>query len=156
MAGMPAYRYDRASAQPSRQPEYSPSVHVVPGRKHVANPTLSDGAILGIKILVAVLVAFLIFGIARVALSTAAYSVASEASTLRSQISDARTTGEALAVQESLLSSPSNIRSQAESRLQMGSATASSTIELSVDPVAIDSAGNLSFAESMSRLSAQG
>ena len=37
-----------------------------------------------------------------------------QASDLRTQIADARTTGESLAVQESLLSSPSNIRTQAD------------------------------------------
>ncbi len=156
MAGMPAYRYDRAAAQPSRQPELSPSVRVVPGRKHVANPAVSDGFVLFVKVMVAVLIAFLVFGFARVYLSSTAYSVASEASSLRAQISDARTTGESLAVQESLLSSSSNIRTQAAERLGMGSASASATITLSADPVAVDSAGNLSFAESVSRLSAQG
>lgn len=38
----------------------------------------------------------------------------------------------------------------------MTAATNSSTMTLSVDPVAIDSAGNLSFSESVSRLASEG
>ena len=79
-----------------------------------------------------------------------------QSSDLRAQISDARTTGESLAVQESLLSNPNNIRTEAGERLSMTAATNSSTMTLSADPVAIDSAGNLSFSESVSRLASEG
>ena len=88
--------------------------------------------------------------------ASAAYSTASQASDLRTQIADARTTGESLAVQESLLSSPSNIRTQADEKLKMQAGVSSETITLSVDPVSIDSAGNLSFAGSVSRITSQG
>ena len=150
MASIPAYRYDHDIAQPYRQP--APSVRVVPGRKHSANPTLSDFAVLGIKALIGCLIVFLIIGFVRVGLASAAYSTASQASDLRSEVSDARTTAESLAVQESLLSSPSNIRTQAEDKLNMKAALSSETITLSPDPVAIDSSGNLSFAGSVSRI----
>lgn len=153
MAGMPAYRYDHAQALPARQTRPAPAVRVVPGHKHTLNPALSDGAIFGIKVIIAVLVAFLVFGFVRVTLSSAAYDVASQASDMRAQVADARSTSDSLAVQESLLTSPSNLRAEAESRLSMTEATASSTMTLSADPVAIDSAGNLSFAGSVSRLS---
>lgn len=153
MAGMPAYRYDHAQALPARQTRPAPAVRVVPGHKHALNPALSDGVVLGVKILIAVLAAFLVVGFARVALASAAYDVASQASDVRAQVYDARTTSESLAVQESLLTSPSNIRAEAKSRLSMKEATATSTMTLSADPVAIDSAGNLSFAGSVSRLS---
>lgn len=153
MAGMPAYRYDHAQALPARQTRPAPAVRVVPGHKHTANPALSDGVVFGVKILIAFLVAFLVVGFARVALASAAYDVASQASDVRAQVSDARTTSESLAVQESLLTSPSNLRAEAKSRLSMKEAVATSTMTLSADPVAIDSAGNLSFAGSVSRLS---
>lgn len=156
MSSAPAYRYDHAAARPARQPESSPSVRVVPGRKHTAYPTLSDGAVLGIKALIACVIVFLIIGFVRVGFSSAAYSIASQSSDLRSQISDARTTGESLAVQESLLSNPNNIRTEAQERLSMTAGSSASTMTLSADPVAIDSAGNLSFSESVSRLTAEG
>lgn len=154
MAGVPAYRYDHGSAQPYRQP--APSVRVVPGSKHTSNPVLSDFAIAGIKILIACLLVFLVIGFVRVGLASAAYTTASEANDLQTQVSDARTTAESLAVQESLLSSPSNIRTQADEKLHMSSGISSETITLPVDPVAIDSAGNLSFAGSVSRIASQG
>ena len=116
----------------------------------------ADGAVLGIKAIIACVIVFLVIGFVRVGLSSAAYSIASQSSDLRAQISDARTTGESLAVQESLLSNPNNIRTEAGERLSMTAATNSSTMTLSVDPVAIDSAGNLSFSESVSRLASEG
>lgn len=154
MAGAPAYRYDHEVAQPYRQS--APSVRVVPGRKHAVNPPLSDFAVTGIKVLIACLVAFLLIGFVRVGLASAAYSTASQASDLRAQVADARTTGESLAVQESLLTSPGNIRTQADKQLKMKSAVSSETIVLPVDPVSIDSKGNLSFAGSISRIASQG
>ena len=156
MAGAPAYRYDHMAAEPSRQSSPPPAVRVVPGRRHVANPALSDAWVTIIKAFIVCLVAFLLIGFVRVGLASAAYSTASQASSLRSDIATARTTSESLAVQESLLSSPSNIRTQADERLKMSAAQPSETITLSADPVAIDSAGNLSFAGSVSRLASQG
>ena len=156
MSSAPAYRYDHAAARPDRYRESAPSVRVVPGRKHTVYPALSDGAVLGIKALIACVIVFLVIGFVRVGLSSAAYSIASQSSDLRAQISDARTTGESLAVQASLLSNPSNIRTEAEERLSMTAGTSASTMTLSADPVAIDSAGNLSFSESASRLASEG
>lgn len=158
MAGAPAYRYDRiplAGSAPARQTAPAPSVRVVPGRKQTANPPLSDTAVVAIKALIACFIVFLALGFVRVGLASAAYSLSSEATTLQAEIADARSTSESLAVQESLLSSPSNIKTQAQERLSMSAATSSETITLSADPVSIDSAGNLSFAGSVSRL-AQG
>ena len=158
MAGVPAYRYDHAVAEPYRKPATTPapSVRVVPGRKHVSNPVLSDVAVLAIKVLISCLIALLVIGVIRVGLASAAYSTASQASDLRAQIADARTTGESLAVQESLLSSPTNIRAQAEEKLKMVPGVATEIMTLPVDPVAIDSAGHLSFAGSVSRITSQG
>ena len=55
-----------------------------------------------------------------------------------------------------MLSSPSNIRTQADEKLKMKAGVSTETITLSVDPVSIDSAGNLSFAGSASRIASQG
>lgn len=150
MAAAPAYRYNHM-AEPVRHSSPSPSVRVVPGHKHTANPVLSDAAVTGIKVFIACLLVFLLLGFVRVSLASAAYSVASASSDLRAEVADARSAGESLAVQESLLSSPSNIRSAA-SDLGMKAAKSSATITLAADPVAIDSAGNLSFAGSVARL----
>ena len=73
MSSAPAYRYDHAAARPDRYRESAPSVRVVPGRKHTVYPTLSDGAVLGIKALIACVIVFLVIGFVRVGLSSAAY-----------------------------------------------------------------------------------
>lgn len=155
MASAPAYRYDAAPA-PARQFEPSPSIRVVPGRKHSANPVLSDGWVTVCKVLIACILAFLVIGFARVCLASAAYSTASAASEMRSDISDARSTSQSLAVQRSLVASPSNLRAQAQDKLKMVAPSASETITLSVDPVATDANGNLSFSRSVARLTSQG
>lgn len=156
MAGAPAYRYDRSyAAQPSRYAESSPAFEVVPGRRHVANPPLSDGAIVAIKVFVACLVVFCVVGFLRVVLASAAYGIASQSADLSSDIADARTASESLAVQESLLSSPGNVRTQAD-KLGMVAATSSESITLAVDPVVVDSEGHLSFHDGAERLASQG
>ncbi len=150
MAAAPAYQYNHM-AEPVRHSSPAPSVRVVPGRKHTANPTLSDAAVTGIKVFIACLLAFLLIGFVRVSLASAAYGVASASSDLRAEVADARSEGESLAVQESLLASSGNIRAAATD-LGMKAAESSGTITLAVDPVSIDSAGNLSFAGSVARL----
>ena len=73
MSSAPAYRYDHAATRPARHLESAPSVRVVPGRKHAVYPTLSDGAVLGIKAIIACVIVFLVIGFVRVGLSSAAY-----------------------------------------------------------------------------------
>lgn len=68
MSSAPAYRYDHAATRPARHLESAPSVRVVPGRKHAVYPTLSDGAVLGIKAIIACVIVFLVIGFVRVGL----------------------------------------------------------------------------------------
>lgn len=155
MAAVPAYRYERSwQAQPERNTQTTPPVRVVPGRKQDVNPSISDFAVTAIKVGIACLLAFLLIGFVRVGIATAAYSTASAATTLKAEVNDARTTSKSLAVQESLISSPTNLRAQVEERLSMTEAVPGSTITIAKDPVAIDSAGNLSFAGSVARMTA--
>lgn len=162
MAGAPAYQFDyagdsraaRAYPRPNGAP--NPSVRVVPGRKSIVDPVLSDAWVTGIKIVIAILAIFLVIGFVRVGLASAAYSVASASSELSAEIADARSAGESLAVQKSLVASPSNLRHAAEEKLKMVSPSSSTTITLPVDVVATDSAGNLSLAQSVERLASLG
>ena len=162
MAGAPAYQFDyvgdsraaRAYPRPNGAP--NPSVRVVPGRKSIVDPVLSDAWVTGIKIVIAILAIFLVIGFVRVGLASAAYSVASASSELSAEIADARSAGESLAVQKSLVASPSNLCHAAEEKLKMVSPSSSTTITLPVDVVATDSAGNLSLAQSVERLASLG
>ena len=161
MAGAPAYRYDyAASAQvapahshPERQ---NPPLHVVRGRKSVSNPVISDISVVAVKAILVCMVLFLIFGFVQVGLASAAYSTASKASALRSEIADARSVGESLAVQKSLISSPNNVRATAQDSLGMAAPVSAATITLPADIVQTDAAGNLSFSQSIAQVAAQG
>ena len=61
MAGAPAYRFDYAGgsqaarAYPRPNVSQSPSVRVVPGRKNIVDPVLSDAWVTGIKVVIAVM-----------------------------------------------------------------------------------------------------
>ena len=162
MAGAPAYRFDYAGgsqaarAYPRPNVSQSPSVRVVPGRKNIVDPVLSDAWVTGIKVVIAVMAVFLVIGFVRVGLASAAYSTASASSELSSEIADARSTGESLAVQKSLVASPSNLRHAAEEKLKMVSPSSLYTMTLPVDVVATDSSGNLSFSQSIERLASLG
>ena len=107
MAAMPAYRYDYAgSAQPARRERevpQSPQIHVVRGRKTSTNPAISDRAVFAVRVVVFFLVLALIVGFARVGIAAAAYTTASQASELRSEISIERQAGSGLVIQESAL-----------------------------------------------------
>ena len=159
MAGAPAYRFDYAGgsqaarAYPRPNVSQGPSVRVVPGRKNIVDPVLSDAWVTGIKVVIAVMAVFLVIGFVRVGLAS---STASASSELSSEIADARSTGESLAVQKSLVASPSNLRHAAEEKLKMVSPSSSYTMTLPVDVVATDSSGNLSFSQSIERLASLG
>lgn len=158
MAGAPAYRMDYAGnsqivrTYPQTAPKRNPSVHVVPGRKNIVDPSLSDTGVMVVKLIVVAMAIFLVIGFVRVGLASAAYTTASASTELSEQIADARSTGESLAVQKSLIASPSNLRHAAEEKLKMVSPDSVTTMTLPVDVVATDSAGNLSFSQSVSRL----
>jgi hypothetical protein len=162
MAGAPAYRYDYAGgSQVKKTYQYpegapNPSVRVVPGRKSIVDPVLSDTWVVAIKAVIAILAIFLVIGFVRVGLASAAYSAASTSSELSSQIEEARSSANALTVQKSLVANPSNLRQTAEDKLKMTASTSTETITLPTDVVATDSTGNLSFSQSLERLASIG
>ncbi len=156
MAGMPAYRYDYATSAPARQypqttPKNNPSVRVVRGRKSISNPSISDSTVTLVKVGIVLMIVFLVIGFVRVGLASAAYSTASASSSLQTEIADARSMSDSLAVQKSLISSPSNLRAEAQKTLNMAAPTETTTMVLPVDVVATDSNGNLSLAQSVAQ-----
>lgn len=153
MAGAPAYRYDTAVQQPVRE-RVQPSVRVVPGRKQETHPGLSDFHVFIVKVIVAVLAVVLCIGFIQVGLASAAYSTASASSELRSEIATMRSEGQSLAVQKSLIATPSNLRTIAADELKMAAPAAATTLTLEPDVVAFDAAGNLSLTESIAQVAA--
>jgi hypothetical protein len=96
----------------------------------------------------------LCFGFIKVGLASAAYSTASTSSELRSEISTLRSEGQSLAVQKSLIASPSNLRSLASDQLKMAAPTDSTTLTLEPDVVTFDASGNLSLTGSIAAAAA--
>ena len=153
MAGAPAYRFDTAVQQPVRE-RVQPPVRVVPGRKQEKHAGLSDLHVLVVKVVVAVLAVVLCIGFIQVGLASAAYSAASASSELRSEIATMRSEGQSLAVQKSLIASPSNLRTIAADELKMAAPATTATLTLEPDVVAFDSAGNLSLTGSIAQAAA--
>ena len=153
MAGAPAYRYDTAVQQPVRA-RVTPPVRVVPGHKQQTHPGLTDFHVLVVKAVVAVLAVVLCIGFIQVGLASAAYSAASASSELRSEIATMRSDGQSLAVQKSLIASPSNLRTIAADELKMAAPATTTTLTLEPDVIAFDGAGNLSLTGSIAHAAA--
>ena len=96
--------------------------------------------------IVIVLVAALSF--ARIALTNAAVTTLIESDALAAQISEARTSGVSLEMQQSVLSSPNAINSAAK-RLSMAAPYEVETIVLDPDIVSYDADGTLSLSGSV-------
>ena len=171
MAAQPAYRYDYAgssargygyaygTAAPARrahEPRRTPDVRVVPGRKHINEPTLSPTAVMVVKAIVVCLIVFLMVGFARVGLASGAYSVASASSDLRGQITEARAVSDSLAVEKGMLVSPANLREAASTELALAAPSTYEQLTLPADLVVTDAQGNLSLSGSIARVAEQG
>ena len=93
-----------------------------------------------------VVVAVLCF--ARIALTSAAVSTMIESDAISTQISEARASGVSLEMEQSVLTSPSALKS-AVKRLGMIAPGEVETISLEPDVVALDEEGNLSLSDSL-------
>lgn len=156
MAAMPAYRYDRAQAQPKRVPESRPAprIQVVQGTRSAQSPSISGNVLLFLNVMVALIAVFVIVGFVRIGISAASYDVATQASEVREHISEARAVQESLAVQKSASANPIVLREQAAGQLGMAAPATLETITLPADVVAYDAAGNVSLTDSVARLAA--
>lgn len=78
-----------------------------------------------------------------------AYEVASQASDMRANISDARSVQESLAVEKSSVANPITLRAEAADRLHMAAPQSVGTLSLPADVVVYDGVGNLSLTQSI-------
>lgn len=147
MSAVPAYSYPQPQRQPQRAPR--PRVRAIPGgrvqEQGAPSQVLTLAAIAAI-----VLVVFALVCCVRVALSAATVSTAMETQQLNQQISQSREQSNALEVTHSTLSNPSHVK-MAATELGMVSPETTEYIDLGVDVVATDEAGNLSLTQSLQR-----
>lgn len=148
MSAAPAYDYSSERAY-ERDRYAAPDISVVPGRgTRAVSDALSPSVGFLAKVAVAVLVAFVVLGVARVSLSSATVTAALETKQLTAQIEDARTDGSKLEVAQSTLSNPTRVKSAAES-MGMAAPIETTKIDLSGDVVVTDEAGRLSLSGSV-------
>lgn len=107
------------------------------------------------KLAAVVLVAIAVFSFARIALTNAAVTTMIESDGISAQISEARSSGVGLEMEQSVLSSTSAINS-AVKRLGMAAPAEVGTLVLDPDVVATDAQGGLSLSGSVKNLVAQG
>lgn len=151
MASMPAYQYDAAPRYPSYapQPQQSPDIRVVPGRRPTTEDALSPTLLFLAKVAVVMMVLFAVLGFARVGLASATVSTAVSVDNLTGEIATVRSQGNDLEVQQSNLSNPAHLKQVAAGELGMGEAAESLDLRLSKDIVSTDAQGNLSLSASI-------
>lgn len=147
-----AYRFDA-------YPDYAPErerrgdVRAVRTGSRSAEAAEARGALLvtaaKLAAVVFVFVAALCFG--RIALTNAAVTTMIESDALSAQITEARTSGVSLEMEQSVLSSKSALNA-AVKRLGMAAPGAIGSLELSPDVVALDANGSLSLSGSVKNL----
>lgn len=153
MSAQPAYR-----AYPERVPARDPRtrVRVVPGRAPRREPAKSTSPVRTVTLAIVVaVVAVTLVAFLRVTLAAATVTTAMQSQDLESQISDARSTGSSLEVSQSLLSSPTRVRQEAE-RLGMATPSSVETMTLPQDVVQTNDDGSLSLSKSVAVVAGTG
>lgn len=142
-----AYRLDAFPMyEPGRARSSRPDVRVVRGGANEQQGVNMLVEVAKMAAIVLVVVAALCF--ARIALTNATVSTMIESDTLSAQISEARSTGTSLEMEQSTLSNTAAINSAAK-RLGMTAPYEVGTITLSPDVVATDANGSLSFSDTV-------
>ena len=103
------------------------------------------------KMAVIVLVVVTALAFARIALTNAAVTTMIESDVLSAQITEARTSGVSLEMEQSVLANPSAVKAAAK-KLGMAAPAEVGVIALEPDIVAVDAAGELSLSKSVKNL----
>lgn len=152
-----AYKYDAAVA--SAYPNYAqpqkkaptPRIDVIPGGHERHGKALTPSQQLAISIAkcaFALITVFAMIGIGRVTLNSLNVQEALAARTAQAQLDEARSSINVMEVQQSTLSNPTRIKTEAEA-LGMSSAETVAIIDITGDVVATDDEGNLSITDSL-------
>lgn len=147
MGAAPAflYNYPERAFERSRRP----SVRVVPGQgTRTNNQTIPSTVIFMAKTLAVVFVVAALLCFARIALGSATVATSMQTQQLENQITNARTSGSNLEVQQSSLANPTRVKIEA-SRLNMAAPASVGVLDLGADVVATDETGNLSLSKSV-------
>ena len=145
MSAVPAYSYPQPRRQPQRAPR--PQVRAIPGGgRRTQEQGVSSQALTLVKVAAAALIAFALVCCVRVALSAATVTTAMESQ----ELAQVREQGNALEVTHSTLANPSHVK-MAAAGMGMIAPETTEYLDLGVDVVATDEAGNLSLTQSLER-----
>lgn len=154
MSAVPAYSYPQPQQRPKRQQR--PQIHAIPGsgtrtQQQGVSPQIYTLA----KIAVVAILAFAVVACVRVGFAAATVTTTIQTQELSQQIDQARESANALEVSYSTLSNPTNVK-MAASELGMVEPETTEYLDLGLDVVATDEAGNLSLTQSLERAGNQG
>ena len=150
MAAQPAYSLDFGlGSMPAPARERKRDLRVE--RTGAAQPSATPLLVTAAKMAAIVLVVVTALAFARIALTNATVVTMIESDSLSSQISEARTSGVSLEMEQSVLSNTSAIKAAAK-RLGMAAPAEVGAIILSPDIVATDAGGALSLSGTVSNL----
>lgn len=144
-----AYRYNYDYDYNTFEPEHSrrPDVRVVPGSRTSLSPSITTAA----KLAAIVMVVIACVCFVRLSLSSATVATMMDSSTLQTQISQARSEGTSLEMQQTQLTSPTALKAAAD-EYGMSAPSSVSSINLGPDVVAEDADGNLSLSQTVANV----
>lgn len=147
MSAYPAYNYDSTARKLDQDPRRP--FEVIPGgRKDSQTESASSTVMLFAKIVIAVIIVFAMIGVVRITLSSATVALALETNQIDKAIDQVRDVSSSLEVDQSKLSNPTRIKSEAD-RLEMITPASTTFIDISDDVVKTDSTGALSLSASV-------
>lgn len=145
----PKRSYQSEASLPQRKQAPKRRVDVVPGGgKAQALSSSHAFALKAAKVAVACAIAFSGIGVGRIALANATVVEAMQARDIKNNMEDMRSSISDMQVEQSALSNPARIKSEAEA-LGMASPVTSNVLDLSGDVVATGENGELSLTESL-------
>lgn len=153
----PAYSRQYAAApaitERGRRGSSSASVRVVRGTQQASAPSTPSNATMIAALVAVVLVIFAFLSFARVAITSQTIAASMMVQDVTAEIETARSYGNKLEVDESILANSANIKGKAE-KLGMTPAYFSDILSVEKDIVAMDAKGSISLTESCRRASA--
>ena len=141
--------YNFGTSARKYEERYDPRLEIRSGGARAPKAqALSGIASMAIKALAAFVLVFAIVGIGRISLSSISVAAAIEANELSQEINTAREAGNSLEVEQSTLSNPTRIKTEAV-KLGMNEPTQTHFMSLPEDVVVTDEQGNLSLSGSI-------
>lgn len=141
------YNFGTSARKFEERPHAELEIHAG-GARNAKRQLLPDFALFILKALVVFVLVFACIGVGRISLSSLAVSAAIEANQLSNDIDAARETGNSLEVEQSTLSNPTRIKTEA-TKLGMNAPENTHFMALPQDIVVTDEQGNLSLSGSV-------